>query len=120
MVEKIFTLFIITFMVGGTLFRVLYSYCKSDIKNTKIKFFSCLGFYLITFEFTYDNKIQGFIFYEITIGLFYPIYSVIKTIVLIIIIEEVFMEVPRLRLYCFYISIFIFVFQLIYFYIGKI
>lgn len=79
MVGKIFTLFIITFMVGGTLFRVLYSYCKSDIKNTKIKFFSCLGFYLITFEFTYDNKIQGFLFYEMSIGLFYPIYSVIKT-----------------------------------------
>jgi hypothetical protein len=77
-VGKIFTLFIITFMAGGTLFRVLYSYCKSDIKNIKIKFFLVLGFYLITFGFTYDNKIQGFLFYEMSIGLFYPIYSVIK------------------------------------------
>ena len=80
MVEKIFTLFIITFMAGGTFFKVLYSYCKSDIKNIKIKFFSCFRiFYLITFGFTFDNKIQGFLFYEMSIGLFYPIYSVIKT-----------------------------------------
>ena len=107
-------------MEGGTFLWVLYSYCKSDIKNIKIKFFSCFKiFYLITFGFTFDNKIQGFLFYEMSIGLFYPIYSVIKTIVLIIIIEEVFMEVPQLRLHCFYISIFIFVFQLIYFYMGK-
>ena len=120
MVEKIFTLFIITFMAGGTFFKVLYSYCKSDIKNIKIKFFSCFRiFYLITFGFTFDNKIQDFLFYEMSIGLFILFILLLKLIVLIIIIEEVFMEVPQLRIYCFYISIFIFVFQLIYFYMGK-
>ena len=137
--QNIFTLFMIAFMTGGTFFRVLYAYGKSDIlKISKaIGFFLILGFYFITFGFTYDNKIQGFIFYEITIGLFYPIYSVIKAncidnnyrgsfYILFRIPSYLFngilylyiktWDVPQLRLTCFYISILIFVFQLIYFY----
>ena len=137
--QNIFTLFMIAFMVGGTFFRVLYAYCKSDILkiSKSIGFFLILGFYLINFGFTYDNKIHGFIFYEISIGLFYPIYSVIKAnciddnyrgsfYILFRIPSYIFngilylyiktWEVSQIRLTCFYISIFIFLFQLFYFY----
>ena len=129
----------IAFMTGGTFFRVLYAYCKSDILkiSKSIGFFLILGFYLINFGFTYDNKIQGFLFYEMSIGLFFPIFSVIKAncidnnyrgsfYILFRIPSYIFngilylyiktWEVPQLRLTCFYISILIFIFQLIYFY----
>ena len=137
--QNIFTIFMIAFMTGGTFFRVLYAYSKSDILkiSKSIGFFLILGFYLINFGFTYDNKIQGFLFYEMSIGLFFPIFSVIKAncidnnyrgsfYILFRIPSYIFngilylyiktWEVSQIRLTCFYISIFIFLFQLFYFY----
>ena len=140
--KNVFVLFMISFIAGGTFFRVFYDYCNHNIlKISKaIGFFFTLGFYLITFGIIYENKLFGFLVYEAGNGLFYPIYSTIKCdcikskyrgtllnlfripsylFIAYLYVKIKTWQVHDLRTFCFFVSLFIFLLQLIYFSENK-
>ena len=80
----IFTILMMSLMTGGASFRSVYSYFEEKIFLTT-KFMSLLcfvGFALIFSEISYKTTLIGFILYEISVGLFFPVYSKIKAIYL--------------------------------------
>lgn len=77
---RIFTLFMMAFMAGGTSFRVLYSYYNKDTMAIArvVGLLGSVGYLMIYLRKDYNNVLNGFLCFEASIGLFYPTYSKIK------------------------------------------
>lgn len=77
----VFTILMMSLMTGGAAFRACYNYFdKNTLKVAKlIGLLTCIGIILIYINVDYNKTLIGFIIYEISVGLFYPTYSKLKS-----------------------------------------
>lgn len=77
----LFMIMMMSLMAGGAIFKIAYNYFDDNsFAVAKLtSFFAILGFWFISFGGSYQTTYIGYIFYEISVGLFYPAYSKIKS-----------------------------------------
>lgn len=77
----VFTILMMSLMTGGSSFSFVYSFFKQRSLSCAIvvNLLAMGGFFLIYTKSTYMMTLIGFILYEISVGLFYPSFSKIKS-----------------------------------------
>lgn len=78
--SNMFTSLMMAMMVGGGCFRVLFNVYKKSFNVSKIiSLIAVSSMFLIICTNSYNNIFIGYIIFEVSIGMFYPTFSKIKS-----------------------------------------
>lgn len=79
-ISHIFMTLMISMMVGGAFFRTIYEVLKDPFQIARImSILAFVGYSIVIFIPSFEYTYLGFILFEISCGLFYPTYSIIKS-----------------------------------------